>query len=754
MKRILLLILMAFMSLNLVSALSIDNTIPTEINQYEFDVNSFASCNDADSCNITFSGDGTTIDLPYSINQNLSYTGDFYNTVGSGFRGITTDGSFIYRVSSTEVVYVDNLDGTYTGTSYSLSSIMDRAEDITYNGSNFFILDSLDDGVYEFDNTFSYTGNFYSLSSQDTVPRGLTYYDDKFYMSGDSTNTVYEYDNTFSTTGFSFSTSSQDGQPWGIAKNENFFYIVGATTDYIFQYNNSGSYTGTSLDISSQTISPQGVVIIENNILVGGDDVTKIYNYTLPINKNINYTFTNNGNQDYTILASNSTNTINETGSLLVNPSVSFNFQDNSTNVENYSFGGRSDTNGFVTYNIYNDGLVIGENTLSFSKFGYVLQNFTFNITQTQSQNFTFNVSEAAINVQIFDRINGGLITQDVDLQLIGNVGNTTTTSTGQATLRAIDGVPGEYQIIATSTGYETESVYFEYTNQENLSVDIYLLNSTDLSVGFVTIEVKDTLSFFIEGAIVNLMEWKPAQSSFITVGQCQTLSNGKCNLNVELNNKLYKFQAIKDGVSSETTSLIIEETGLTFPITLQDITLVSVANSENILANMTQSIDNTTNTSLIRLQWATKDNTNAKACLDVYNSPGFSELLMARNCSISNSGVLFVNVNISQPFNIQVRGTVEDSFNVFTIDSFNYIGTDSLANSLNELNLDIIIPLIFFLLGIGFGLLFGNIYIGVIVGVILEWVAVVIAPNVMNTSMAVAITFLSMLLIWGTYKK
>jgi len=753
MKKIIILILMTFMSLSAVSALSIDNTIPTEINQYEFDVNSFASCNDADSCNITFSGDGTTIDLPYNINQNLSYTGNSFGAGISNLRGITSTPNNLYIVTGTELVRKYNLDGTYTGTSFSVSSQMSSAEDIAYNGTHFFVLSSNPDFVFVYTESGTYTGTSYSVSSQDTTPRGLTYYDDKFYMSGDSTNTVYEYDTSFSTTGFSFSTASQEAQPWGIEKDEDYFYLVG-NTDYIYQYDNSGSYTGLSLDISAQTTEPQGISLSETNFFVVGTSNSNVFNYTAPVNLNLSYTFTNNGNQDYTILASNSTNTINETGSLLVNPSVSFNFEDNSTNVENYSFGGRADTNGLVTYNIYNDGLTIGENTLSFSKFGYVLQNFTFNITETQSQNYTFNVTEAAINVQIFDRITQNLITQNVDLQLIGNVGNTTTTSTGQATLRAIDGVPGSYQIIATSTGYETESVYFEYTNQENLSVDIYLLNSTDLSVGFVTIEVKDTLSFFIEGAIVNLMEWKPSISSFITVGQCQTLSNGKCNLNVELNNKLYKFQAIKNGISTETTSLILTETGLTFPLTLENALLNPTANSDNILSNMTQTLNNITNSSLLRLQWATKDNTNARACIKVYSNPGYSQQIIASNCTVSNSGVLLMNVNINNTENIKVDGTVQDSFNTFLIDSFFYEGSGSLSKALNDFNLDILIPIIFFFIGISVGLLFGNLYIGLILGVILEWIATIIAGNVLSVSVAVVITFISGLVIWGAYKK
>jgi len=740
MKKIIILILMTFMSLSAVSALSIDNTIPTEINQYEFDVNSFASCNDADTCNISFSGDGTTIDLPYNLVAPYNYTGVSFSIASQegSVGGAVWDGTnFWLAGSGTDTMYEYYLNGTYTGDSFSVSGQSTRTTGVTWDGTNFWVLDRDSDKVYSYTSTGVYTGTSFSVSSQSGLMEAITWDGTNFFIAND--DDVYVYTSAGSYTGTKY-TVSEMTDIFALDWDGEYFWAADEVQEEVYRLNTD--------------FTTSGINAIQNDNYwcgkVNTDSLGKFSDYNLLLN----YTFTNNGNQDYTILASNSTNTINETGSLLVNPSVSFNFEDNSTNVENYSFGGRADTNGLVTYNIYNDGLTIGENTLSFSKFGYVLQNFTFNITETQSQNYTFNVTEAAINVQIFDRITQNLITQNVDLQLIGNVGNTTTTSTGQATLRAIDGVPGSYQIIATSTGYETESVYFEYTNQENLSVDIYLLNSTDLSVGFVTIEVKDTLSFFIEGAIVNLMEWKPSISSFITVGQCQTLSNGKCNLNVELNNKLYKFQAIKNGISTETTSLILTETGLTFPLTLENALLNPTANSDNILSNMTQTLNNITNSSLLRLQWATKDNTNAKACIKVYSNPGYSQQIIASNCTVSNSGVLLMNVNINNTENIKVDGTVQDSFNTFLIDSFFYEGSGSLSKALNDFNLDILIPIIFFFIGISVGLLFGNLYIGLILGVILEWIATIIAGNVLSVSVAVVITFISGLVIWGAYKK
>ncbi len=467
------------------------------------------------------------------------------------------------------------------------------------------------------------------------------------------------------------------------------------------------------------------------------------------------YTFNFNGNRSVLINVTDLAGNTNITEyTQFINPRLFLNFEFNNTNVVDYQFGSKTDNNGLINFTIYNDFVELGNNTFTFDKFGFVLQNFSLIITNTTNTNFTFDVIPAQINVNIFDRETNNLITNQVEIQLIGNVGDNIVTTNGTAVLRAVDGIPGDYQVIALSSGYETESVFFSYNNQEFLELDIYLINSTVPSIGVVTVEVKDTLSFFVDAAIVNLLEWKPSQNSFISVAQCETFSDGKCLLNVELGNKLYKFQAIKGSASKTTSSLIIEESGKLIPITLESIVLDQKANSDNIIAEMTQDINNVTNISIIRLEWSTRDNTNAKACLNVFESPGYAQKLLNKNCSVSNSGVIFMTTNISRPSTIQVIGTVQDSKNVLTIDIFTYKGTGSLANALEQYNLNVLVPIILLLLGFSVGLFFGNIYISLILAIVGQWVGVAIVPSVINSSMAVVISILCLLVMWGIYKR
>ncbi len=467
-----------------------------------------------------------------------------------------------------------------------------------------------------------------------------------------------------------------------------------------------------------------------------------------------NYTFTFNGNQTYLINATDSAgfSTI-EQGYILVNPQIEFSFVFNATNVEDYSFGGRQDVNGIVKYSVFNDNLVLGENTLVFNKLNYVLQNFSFNLTNT-STSFAFSVTPSKINVNIYNRTTENLITDPITLQLIGNVGDTLTTTNGTAILRAIDGVSGQYEIIATSPLYETETIFFEYTNQEVVNLDMYLIPSNSSNLGSVTVEVKDTLSFFIEGAVVNLLEWKAAQSSFVSVAQCETFSNGKCSLNVELDTKLYKFQASKDGISAETTSLIIDSSGQTIPITLQDLFLTSVPNSDNILGNFTETTNNLTNTSLLRLQWSTVDNTNAKACIKLYEDRGLEKSLLAQNCTTSNSGVIFMTANINTPNTRFAIGSVEDAFNEYNIDTFTFIGTGALSKALEDINFDFLALPILMLLAISAGILFGNIYIALVLAVIVSFFSIIFAGSIVTLSTAVVLSIIAVLTGWGSSKR
>ena len=88
--------------------------------------------------------------------------------------------------------------------------------------------------------------------------------------------------------------------------------------------------------------------------------------------------------------------------------------------------------------------------------------------------------------------------------------------------------------------------MYTAKQHQEILNVDIYMLNSSQPDAGTITLVVKNSLSQFVEGTICSALEWKPAQSAFVSVAQGLTNVNGETIINIELGTKIYKFSLPK----------------------------------------------------------------------------------------------------------------------------------------------------------------------------------------------------------------
>jgi len=395
-----------------------------------------------------------------------------------------------------------------------------------------------------------------------------------------------------------------------------------------------------------------------------------------------------------------------------------------------------------------------GSKSWEFSKFGYVSAFYDFVHSYDSFNNVTFNVTPAKININIYDRDSGNLITDNVSVELIGDLGALNTTTTGTITFESINRPAGDYQVIASTTNYETESIYFTYTNEENLTANIYMINSTQSNIGVVNILVKDSLSFLVEGATVNLLEWKSSESAYVSTGQCQTVSDGTCTLNIELNDKLYKFQAVKDGVTKTTNSQILTQTDTTVPITLEDITLEVTPDLDNFVSTFTETIDLATNISTTRFEFTQTNGLSVNACITSYKDTGFSFTQLSQNCTTSSSGILYKTNSINNSYDLVIRATVEINDVTYNIGEFTHKSTNSFGETLAQSNLDILLPVIFVLIGIGVGIFFGNIYISLILIFILEWLAVAIVPTILSVSMAIVISVITILTFWGVNKK
>jgi hypothetical protein len=469
-------------------------------------------------------------------------------------------------------------------------------------------------------------------------------------------------------------------------------------------------------------------------------------------------TLIESGNITYSIKATDTAgNTITENGLIFVNPVIYFSFNNllSSSLVNNYTFGGRASVGDFVTGTIYNDAIMgVGNNTLLFSKFGFILQNFSFVLSNTTNTNYTFNVTPSFININIYDRETLSLITDTVNLVLEGDMGNETSTTTGTATLQAINGVPDDYRIVAESANYETEQVFFTYTNQENISIDIYMLNATGINTGFINIQVKASGNF-VDDAIVQALEWRPLSSAYVSVAQCKTTTTGTCSLNIELNNVIYKFSATKSGVSSTTIGQIIDTTGLTLPIQLEDASLTADPDLLGLTGEFTETSDTAaTNLSVSRFEWSDPNGVVGQACINVYKLTGFAKVFMSQNCTSSASGILFSSNLINNTYGIQLEATLLYDSTISKRGTLTYKGTGDISKGLSDAGLSLFIPLVGVLLAVAVGVLIGNIYISSIAVVIVVWATVAVFPSLISGSIAVVVTVIGGLILWGVSRR
>jgi hypothetical protein len=470
-------------------------------------------------------------------------------------------------------------------------------------------------------------------------------------------------------------------------------------------------------------------------------------NQNLALNSS-NITLNNNGNITYLITAKDlAGNSINESGVLLINPRIFFNFNHSGTLIENYSFGNRADSSGFINYTIYNDGLIIGNNSLIFDKFGYILQNFSFTLNNSKQNNFSFGVIPARIDISLYDRESQNLLNQETIIQLIGPVGNTTSTNNGTAILKAINGNAGEYQLIIESENYTTETVYFNFNNQEILGLDVYLLSLDALDFGFVNIILNAETGQFISNAVCEAQEWIPSQSAHLKRAEAKTDTQGKAVLNIEVGTKSYKFKCSKGDSSISSQSQIISESGSNIPLTLPVGLQIYTPKFKTIEYDLDSEIFNSTH-SRVFFTWDETTNVNVEACLKSYQLIGTIKNIIDETCSSTSSGEIQIITQTNNTYSLNLVGFINNQ----EVGNIVFIGDQSYGKQFQNYKLDILIPLIFMLIGISAGYFIkpNNIYFSVIAIMITTPFSLLIVPHIISFTIVVVVWVACLLMLFG----
>lgn len=457
------------------------------------------------------------------------------------------------------------------------------------------------------------------------------------------------------------------------------------------------------------------------------------------------------GSHNITFISDDGVSQVNSSHSFLVDPLQYFTFQDSdSVNVSNFTLNGVffSSTPANLSVNDYG----LGPQVLTFEKDGYSTTQFNITFTITSTYDEIYSVPGSLISINIYDRDTEALITDLVDLQLIATVGANTTTTTGQANFSRVDFVNETYKVVASSADYEAEEINFEFSNKEVTTHSIYMVKSNSTSLGTITLIVKDSRFTFLEGALCQALEWKPAQSAFISVAQATTNVNGECTLNIELEDKVYEFQVSKENYITElTASERIYASEETRTLILEDVIVTGKSFLERYDLSVTETISG--NETTINFYSNNYDNDQYTACLTSYSVIAGTKTQLTEDCVTATTVDLEITYNTNNSYALLVEATIDDAFSITSIDTFIYSAVANIDRFLTGLNLLKVIPLMVILFSVGisltraFELGLGLIIIG-------TWLMVPAFPGLISGVMASFTTVIVGIILYLTFRR
>jgi hypothetical protein len=339
-----------------------------------------------------------------------------------------------------------------------------------------------------------------------------------------------------------------------------------------------------------------------------------------------------------------------ETGSPLVNASVNVLYPNAiSRDLITNSSGG-------INFSFIAGGVeIFGNYQITFQSLqGYispVIINEVIN-ESTAPLNKTYNISVANLIINIFDRETFQKINQKVDIIIVKLLNGSTTNGTLIIKNQSI--VSGTYTVQAISNGYITEEDTFTYTNEDNLTVDLFLLNATGNTTGNIFVTVKDELFRELQGAVIELYEYKPTTLTYEKVSQCLSNSNGECVFAVEIGTKRYIVTGEKTinnilfetATNSEGTIFFTDPDFVTLRLRVGDVIKASVL--DNLVYTITESFVN--NVSDIDVEFRTLNGAITEVCVEYFlqNGSVLQSLPGFLFCANSSSAKILINSQIT----------------------------------------------------------------------------------------------------------
>lgn len=302
--------------------------------------------------------------------------------------------------------------------------------------------------------------------------------------------------------------------------------------------------------------------------------------------------------------------------------------------VDNFTVSGAISGNATIAYSFLASGL----SEITMSKINY--RNYTFNATPGYFYNITLPLLNS-LYITYYDEITGAVINQaTITTNFISDqyaYKNSTTNGFGVFYLVQ----PGSYKISTIANGYSTRYNYYSFTNNSANSTNIYLYNTSSVSVQNVTVTVTDVSARIITNALVRVLTYDYTTNQYILRESVLTDYTGKAYFSGILYNSQYQFRVeypIGNQVLQQTqNALFVPSVALVIPATFV------LDNNYQASQQITGAVTFNNATGVFQYSWSDPTAQATSYCLTIYNADGST---YNQSCSSSSIGSSFIQVN------------------------------------------------------------------------------------------------------------
>lgn len=436
----------------------------------------------------------------------------------------------------------------------------------------------------------------------------------------------------------------------GLLSNSSITFTIDTTNPII---NNS-----LPLEINSYFLNISNYVTCSDDNLFTCEITFQPDNQTYAVNQTPLVNFTYNGNQTYNIILTDlANNSVTENGTILINPVTNITFFDsNGTQIMDYTLGGLSFTD-TANISFYNSILEVGtNNTLLFEKLGYNSGNITFELLNDSRININYTIPFAQITFFFVDITDGAVIDdQNITLEIIGSTFSQEyqVNETSNYTLVEPLITAGTYTTSVISQDYSVVFRNFEYDNQQNLTLVIYMTPKVvvDEIITDLIVQVQDTYKSTQPDIPVIQYIWQSDIGQYVIVNEKVSNGFGQTTFSVFLDTKLYQFCAEYNNQLFCESGVTIDASTIALPLTIDLLAPVVVNNSEIYFKTFTNSLFNTTTNTTIQVDftWNNQLQDVNEYCLSIQERNFNTLSYLFNNCSTTHSGGLTYLISINE---------------------------------------------------------------------------------------------------------